>query len=414
MEHVIRHIGITLIVALALLTNVEAAPKTKPQNAVAFQNGSVLIDYPTEYGDRASPVWIALGLIDGRSDVGWSSRRSAPAPHNFLFELARPYLIEALSFDTVNTEWRTHEGISAERVAVLASTQGRKGPFEVVFEGSLKPNAVTHVPLSEPVQTRWLKLSVTENGGHSQYTELMEFQALGTPEAGERHVPLVASTYETNWNPFFLMIDNQEVHGCYDYDGGIFHGHYAGDFVKIEWREHGPQIGKAVLAITADGTHFNGFWYEDGVIQGSWHGRQSKDAAQPACADKLQERKENTIERELDETGRAVLYGIYFNYDSDVLKADSTAQLSKVRAWLSANSAQQVVFAGHTDSDGSEEYNADLSLRRAEAVVGWLVENNVNESRMSAVGLGEKRPVASNLTVHGKALNRRVEIVLPQ
>ena len=58
--------------------------------------------------------------------------------------------------------------------------------------------------------------------------------------------------------------------------------------------------------------------------------------------------------------------------------------------------------------------NADLSLRRAEAVVAWLVKNNVNESRMSAVGLGEKTPVTSNLTVHGKALNRRVEIVLPQ
>ena len=150
MEHVIRHIGITLIVAVALLTNVEAAPKTKPQNAVAFQNGSVLIDYPTEYGDRASPVWIALGLIDGRSDVGWSSRRSAPAPHNFLFELARPYLIEALSFDTVNTEWRTHEGISAERVAVLASTQGRNDPSKLSLKGPSSQTPSHTFPYQNP------------------------------------------------------------------------------------------------------------------------------------------------------------------------------------------------------------------------------------------------------------------------
>ena len=405
-----HRIAIAVVAASGLLANLAWTSETERVNAVGFENGSVLIEYTSEYGNRASTAWIALGLIDGRTDVGWSSRQSAPVPHTFLFELARPYEIDTLSFDTANTEWRTHDGISAGHVTVLASSEARKGPFNVVFDGDLDANTATVVSLPAHVRARWLKLSITNNGGHSQYTELMEFQALGTPEPGARERPELAGTYKTNWNPFFIVSDTEEVRGCYDYDGGTFSGNYAEDFVTMEWREHGPQIGKAVLAITADGAYFNGFWYEDGAIQGYWHGQRSEDAPKPACASRLLQRASNPVERALDETGRAALYGVYFDYDSDVLKPDSARQLRRVHAWLSARPANRVVFTGHTDSDGSEEYNADLSLRRAQAVISWLVANGVDEPRMSALGLGEQVPVASNLTVHGKALNRRVEV----
>jgi outer membrane protein OmpA-like peptidoglycan-associated protein len=74
------------------------------------------------------------------------------------------------------------------------------------------------------------------------------------------------------------------------------------------------------------------------------------------------------------------------------------------------NSTIQVI--GHTDSDADASYNLDLSLRRAEAVSDVLLDAGVPFSRIEAIGRGEDQPVASNFTPEGKALNRRVEIVI--
>ena len=73
-------------------------------NAVAFENGAVLLDYSDEYGSRASVNWIALGLVDSSSEIGWSSKKLAPFPHDFTFELATNYILQTLAFDTSNTE----------------------------------------------------------------------------------------------------------------------------------------------------------------------------------------------------------------------------------------------------------------------------------------------------------------------
>jgi len=74
------------------------------------------------------------------------------------------------------------------------------------------------------------------------------------------------------------------------------------------------------------------------------------------------------------------------------------------------NSTVQVV--GHTDSVGSAAYNLTLSRQRAAAVTQVLVNNGISPSRITSIGRGEDVPVATNLTAEGKALNRRVEIVI--
>ena len=67
-------------------------------------------------------------------------------------------------------------------------------------------------------------------------------------------------------------------------------------------------------------------------------------------------------------------------------------------------------FSGHTDADGSDEYNVSLSERRAQSVVAWMSQNDIAAERLAAVGYGESRPVANNTSAQGKALNRRVEV----
>ena len=71
-----------------------------------------------------------------------------------------------------------------------------------------------------------------------------------------------------------------------------------------------------------------------------------------------------------------------------------------------------IVSAGHTDSQGSDEFNQALSERRANAVAAYLLQKGVVEARIETIGFGEKQPVADNGTAEGRALNRRVEISL--
>jgi OOP family OmpA-OmpF porin len=71
----------------------------------------------------------------------------------------------------------------------------------------------------------------------------------------------------------------------------------------------------------------------------------------------------------------------------------------------------RVEVAGHTDSIGTEEYNEDLSYRRARAVKDYLVSEGVAADRMDVRGFGESRPIADNASEDGRAKNRRVELV---
>ena len=405
-----RIISLSVLLGVgALACNLAGFAQENLVNAAGFENGAVLLDYTSEYGDRAASEWIALGLIDGTTELGWSSSIDAGFPQEFVIELSQTYDIQQLSFENTGNEERTNPGISARTVTVLAATESRDGPFEKIYGGDISTES-TSVSLDTPVSARWLKLSITANGGHARYTELMEFRALGVSTAEEaREQKRVSGTYETNWNPFYLIVEGNTIRGCYDYDDGVFDGNVAGRFLNIEWRERGPQIGKAVLAIVEDGSRFNGFWYEDGELRGTWIGTRTDDSREPACATNLKA-KSNQVKDALEQTGRAVLYGIYFDHDSDVLKPESEPTLNNVLDWLRENPEISMEFGGHTDADGSDEYNVSLSERRAQSVVAWMSQNDIAAERLAAVGYGESRPVANNTSAHGKALNRRVEV----
>ena len=71
-----------------------------------------------------------------------------------------------------------------------------------------------------------------------------------------------------------------------------------------------------------------------------------------------------------------------------------------------------VDIVGHADSDGTDEYNLDLSRRRASSVAQYLVSRNVLADRVYVDGRGESAPITSNATAEGKAQNRRVEILI--
>ena len=106
------------------------------------------------------------------------------------------------------------------------------------------------------------------------------------------------------------------------------------------------------------------------------------------------------------------LEGVHFGFNEATLTPEARAILDKAAGLLKTNEHVVVEVAGHTDSVGSEEYNQALSERRAVAVKDYLESQGITATRLSARGYGETQPVASNDTDAGRALNRRVELIV--
>ncbi len=110
--------------------------------------------------------------------------------------------------------------------------------------------------------------------------------------------------------------------------------------------------------------------------------------------------------------GKLVSYGIYFDVNKDVVKPESYSTLKTIAAVLTENPGVKIKIVGHTDSDGADAANLDLSKRRGASVKNELVKSfGIDASRIESDGLGETQPIAPNDTPANKALNRRVEFI---
>ncbi len=118
------------------------------------------------------------------------------------------------------------------------------------------------------------------------------------------------------------------------------------------------------------------------------------------------------VERVGDNINLIMPGNITFATDSDAIKASFYEVLNSVALVIKEYDKTRVVVGGHTDSDGSDQYNQSLSERRASSVSQYLQSQGVAQVRIDAVGFGERHPIAGNATAEGKQLNRRVEISL--
>lgn len=123
-----------------------------------------------------------------------------------------------------------------------------------------------------------------------------------------------------------------------------------------------------------------------------------------------QEAEAGSLAAALDENGTVNLFGVYFDTNEATLKPESDSTLQQVLQVLRDRPALKVTLSGHTDNQGDDAYNLDLSRRRAEAVVKWLTGKGIAAARLQARGYGEQRPMATNDTDEGRAFNRRVEL----
>lgn len=103
---------------------------------------------------------------------------------------------------------------------------------------------------------------------------------------------------------------------------------------------------------------------------------------------------------------------VLFRSDEATLLPEAQTKLGQVADALMATKERHIIVEGHTDSQGSDAHNLDLSQRRADAVRTFLTSRGYDATRIRAVGIGETRPIADNTTDEGRANNRRVEIVI--
>ena len=131
--------------------------------------------------------------------------------------------------------------------------------------------------------------------------------------------------------------------------------------------------------------------------------RQEAEAAQKQLAE-LQAKK--------TDRGMVLTLGdVLFDTAAATLKPGAGAQMDRIAAFMKSNEGTKIIVEGHTDSRGSDEYNQQLSERRAQAVADALAFRGVDRSRVEAVGRGKALPVASNDTAAGQQQNRRVELI---
>jgi outer membrane protein OmpA-like peptidoglycan-associated protein len=104
---------------------------------------------------------------------------------------------------------------------------------------------------------------------------------------------------------------------------------------------------------------------------------------------------------------------VHFATGKDVILPDSAPLLDEVASTILANPRLKVIrIEGHTDDQGDDSYNLELSQRRAGSVARALIERGVEAGRLKAVGFGETKPIESNKKPAGRAKNRRVEFMI--
>jgi len=123
-------------------------------------------------------------------------------------------------------------------------------------------------------------------------------------------------------------------------------------------------------------------------------------------ADKQHEVTDKILLKRARRSYSAVL-NVYFGLDSDI--PNTFEDIQYVEMLMNGTPSIKLEISGHTDNSGPDEYNLNLSQRRADAVKKYLVESGIAEDRIIAKGYGEEKPVADNINKQGRRLNRRTE-----
>ena len=388
-----------------------------------LDSGSLVLSATTQYGGR----WNAQAILDGSNLTGWSSAKGYPYPNEFLIELPRKCVLSSFVVDNTGAEESDFPGISARHFILYGSATSQHEVLDQIVSGEAGKGKRKVFTIEKPTEVRWLRLVIVSNWGNASHTQVMELEGHGEPLDPVHQERPIEGIYSSNYGLMRLQQSGNYVVGCYEADNGLLAGRTNGRLLKFRWWEDGPNAGTALMVLSADGRHLNGLWYERGRMKGSWYGSRVTDRQGPECKVPMLDALVKSVyeagmsepmaeigqEKSLEQEGAPVtLPAIYFASDSAEITRESDKRLERCWSAIQTSPYKKIVIEGHTDSTHTQEYNLELSRRRALAVAEWLIEQGLDANQVETRAYGESRPVADNKTEAGRALNRRVDILL--
>lgn len=144
-----------------------------------------------------------------------------------------------------------------------------------------------------------------------------------------------------------------------------------------------------------------------GGALGNYYDKQAKELAQIADVEKVKDANGKTVRLVI-----TLKNDILFESNNAALSSASVSTLNGLLRVLKKYPKNNIIVAGYTDSTGSDAVNNPLSQKRAKAVYDYLLGNGLKTKSIQYVGYGSSNPVASNSTAAGRAMNRRVELLI--
>ena len=371
---------------------------------IALANGAIVIE-GAKPPDRNGEAW---HMLDEDPLTGWCSD-TGTFNQPTTIELANRRTIKSVSFDTAHDE--TDGRVPKEVLLEVSDTSAKDGfkPIADVTTSGKQVDGETFA-IANPIPGRWLRVTVKAlNSGN--IGQIMELRAFG--DRGEAApAPNVTGTYKNDQTgEIHLKQEGTTVTGCYDHGIAPLVGGMEGRLLKFEWNAENDDRGPAIMIFGSDHV-FGGHWKVTGVsaehpMLDAFEG--TKVSADPGKCPQWKPPQE-AMGAELKQKGRVRLYGINFDSDADVIRAESKPTLDQVVAMLKGSPELKITIEGHTDNTSTPEHNQQLSERRANAVKQYLVTAGIDAARLTAAGFGSTKPVASNDSALGRAENRRVEL----
>jgi outer membrane protein OmpA-like peptidoglycan-associated protein len=373
---------------------------------LTFAQGAV----PVSVGGAGAPLGAslekAIRAVDGDPSgfVLTLKPGSETLDTEFVYELPAPTVFDRFAVPNVLETPSPGETFTRE-VEVHGSAAGPVDGFVLLASGVLTTHRargqVTELVVRSKTAVRWVKLRL--RGGIQVLRPESFFEFSEIIGNGSQQAPALSDRFKGVWKGRGVLVELRQdgaiVSGCYDQDGEL-KGTVTGNVLTALGVDRSDRVPSAfILSVRDDGTLL-GVRSSNRAPFAVYTGDPAPAGSGPSCPP--------TPPAVLG--CGAVIHGINFDFDSATIRPDSESVLSKLFDGLKGDPSSAVVIEGHTSNEGTDQYNLGLSGRRAQAVVADLVKRGIPGSRLSAVGVGEKQPIAGNSDESGRSLNRRVEV----
>ncbi len=384
-----------------------SAPGTEapePIDYMAFAQGTVPVSIGGTGAKLGAGFEAAVRVTDGDpTSFTVADRAPADTDTEFVYQLAAPTTFDRFAVPNV-VETPSPTATFTRLVEVHGSSTSATTGFALLASGTLQTHGarglVTELALSARRPVRWIKLRLVGGINIMRPASSLEFSEIignGTQESPQLETRF-AGTWRRQANRIQLLQRGPVVSGCYDSEGDLT-GTVSGNILRATGLDRGDRTPSAfILSVATDGELRGVRSTNGGPFR--LYSLPPSPGAGVECTDPVPPRL----------GCGAIIHGIAFEFDSADIRPESAAVLGELFAGLQQDASARILIEGHTSSEGTDDYNRRLSERRAQAVVADLVRRGLPSPRLTASGLGEGRPIATNDNESGRSLNRRVEV----